>query len=322
MFDFVLGIGLAALALRGWVRGFVREVIDLVSLVLGIVVAFWLSAPLGNFLSDQFGVSSEVARIGSGILLFVLFGVAMGLAAHFLSRLMSLPGLNLMNRIGGVAVAVGWGIALMLVIVNVARALPLSDDLDRQLDESVVIEAVVGEESIPQAVFARIAGDGVLGPLRQLQGLFGSTRIVPASNEVVAVPPAPADELRLAREDLVLVLERLNESRTGRELGALFASSALTAVSENRGINMYLEGRISRDTPPGGSVTDDIAAAGVLLEVDGEVLGLAATSRAVTDAILDSEEASALIHSAQYDRVGLALVDGPTGVLLVLILGG
>jgi hypothetical protein len=44
MFDFVLGIGLAGLAVRGWLRGFVREVLDLVSLVLGIFVALLLSA--------------------------------------------------------------------------------------------------------------------------------------------------------------------------------------------------------------------------------------------------------------------------------------
>lgn len=322
MFDFVLGIGLAALAVRGWARGFVREVLDLASLVLGIVVAFLLSAPLGDFLSDQFDVSPEVARVGSGVLLFVLFGVAMSIAAHFLSKLMSLPGLNLMNRIGGAAVAVSWGVVLVLVIVNVARVLPLPTGFDESMDESTVIEAIAGEEAVPQSLFGLMGDNTVFGPLRSLQNLFGESRVVPIGNEVVLIPPAPADEVRQVRDEVRLVIERINEGRAGMGAGALFESTALISVAEARAANMYATGRLSRDNPPGGSLNDDLAASGILLEVDDETLALASTTRAAIDALFETGEALAILMSPQFDRVGVSIVVGPTGVFLLVVLGG
>jgi uncharacterized membrane protein required for colicin V production/uncharacterized protein YkwD len=322
MLDFVLGAGLAGLAVRGWIRGFVREILDLVGLVLGIWVAFTLSQPLGNFLSDQFDVSSDVARIGSGILLFVLFGVAMSIGAHFLSQVMRLPGLNLANRIGGSAVAGLWGVALILVIVNVAGGLPLPDTWSDQLENSAVVEAIAGEDAAPQQVFEALGGDGIFGSLATLRNLFGSSSAVPQGNEVLEIPPAPTDELRQVRDEVDLVVDRINEMRAARSAGALLLAQPLVGVAENRATVMYTSGRVSRDTPPGGSVSDDIAAAGILLEVDGEAMALAAATRAAVDALFQDPESLALLASAQYDRVGASVLQGPTGILLVVVLGG
>ena len=66
MLDFILGLFLAALLVRGWTRGFVREILDLIGLVVGLWIAFKLNAPFGDFLTQNFGVTSEVARIGAG----------------------------------------------------------------------------------------------------------------------------------------------------------------------------------------------------------------------------------------------------------------
>lgn len=322
MLDFVLGAGLAGLAVRGWIRGFVREVLDLVGLVLGIWVAFTLGRPLGNFLSDQFGVSSEVARIGSGILLFVLFGVATGIGAHFLSRVMKLPGLNLANRIGGSAVAALWGVALILVIVNIAGVLRLPDSWDEQAEGSVVIQAIAGDDAVPQRFFEALGDDGILASLATMQDLFGTGRAVPQGNETLAIPPAPADELRQVRGEVDLVMDRVNEMRVARSVGALLIAQPLTTIAENRAIIMYTGGRISRDTPVGGSVSDDVAAAGILLEVDGEALALATTTRAAIDALFADPASLGLLAAPQFDRIGVSVVSGPTGVLLVLVLGG
>ncbi len=322
MLDFVLGAGLAGLAVRGWIRGFVREVLDLVGLVLGIWVAFTLGRPLGDFLSDQFGVSSEVARVGSGILLFVLFGVATAIGAHFLSKVMRLPGLNLANRIGGSAVAALWGVALILVVVNVAGVLPLPEAWDEQVQGSAVVQAIAGPDAVPQRFFEALGDDGILASLAAMQDLFGAGSAVPQGNEALVIPPAPADELRQVRSDVELVMDRVNEMRVANSVGPLLIAQPLTGVAESRAIAMYTAGRISRDIPIGGSVSNDIAAAGILLEIDGEALALATTTRAGIDALFADAGSLGLLSASQFDRVGVSVVAGPTGVLLVLVLGG
>jgi uncharacterized protein YkwD len=320
LIDFVLGLFLAGLLVRGWLRGFVREALDLVALVVGLLVAFRLSGPLGEFLTDRFSVAPEVATIGAGVVLFLLFGVAMSIAAHYLSRVMSLPGLNLVNRLGGAAVAALWGIAIIVVIVNLARVVP--GGWGDPFEESTVAQAIAGPEAAPQQAFEQLAPDGVLASLAAIQGIFGQSRVVPEGTEVVTIPPALPDEVRQVREETVAVLEQVNEHRTGLGLTALGRSASLDGVAESRASGMYTSGRLSRDHPPGGSVATDVAAAGIRLVVVGENLALASSARAAVDGMLASPTALSQFAISAYDRTGISVLDGPTGRLVVIVLGG
>ena len=322
MLDFVLGVALAGLLIRGWARGFVREALDLVGLVFGVWIALWLSRPLGEFLTERFGVSPEVAGIMAGIVLFVLFGVALAIAARYLTKVMTLPGLNTANRIGGAAVAVGWGVILILVVLNVALALPLPESWDQAIEESSVAQAIVGPDALPQQMFETMASDDVLASLTALQEVLGSNRAVPEGNEVITIPPAPADEIRQVRDEALEVLGWVNEHRAGLGLGALIISQVFVDVAESRAVTMYTTGRISRDTPAGGTVVVDLATAGARPTIAGENLALASSARAAFDGMLESPTATAQFAIGGYDRAGVAVVDGPTGRLVVLVFGG
>lgn len=322
MLDFVLGLLLAGLLIRGWTRGFVREVLDLVGLILGVWIAFRLSAPLGEFLSDRFGVSPEVAAIGAGIVLFVLFGVAMAVAARYLSKVMNLPGLTMINRVGGAAVALGWGIVILLVVLNLAQVLPLPPSWDQAIEDSTVAQAIAGPEALPQQAFESIGSSQVLSSLTALQSVIGASRAVPEGNEIIIIPPAPEDEIRQVRDEVADLMVRINEYRAGQGLSALTTSAVFTDVAESRAAGMYATGRISRDTPVGGSVLDDLTAAGVRPTLAGENLALASSSRAAFDGMLDSPTALAQLNEPGYDRAGVAVVEGPTGRLVVVVFGG
>ena len=322
MFDFILGLGLAALIVRGWVRGLVREVLDLVGLVIGIWVAFRLSGPLGDFLIDRFGVAPEVATIGSGIVLFILFGVSMSIAAHFLTKVMNLPGLGLINRVGGAAVALTWGVALLLVILNIARVLPLPEAWSDGIEQSTVAQAIAGPDAFPQKVFESFASDDVLGSLAAIQGLFGQGRVVPEGDGVVEIPPARADEIRQVRDEAGELLEMLNEFRAGEGLRPLASSAGFTEVAEMRAAQMYQTGRISRETPPGRFLSDSLRDAGIRVAVNGENIALASSSQAAFDAMVDSPTGLAILSVGTFDRVGIAVVEGPTGRLVVFDFGG
>jgi uncharacterized protein YkwD len=322
MIDFILGLFLAGLLVRGWLRGFVREALDLVGLVVGLWVAFRLSRPLGVFLTDRFGVTPEAATIGAGIALLLLFGVATSIAAHYLSKVMNLPGLTLINRLGGAAVASAWGIAIVLVVVNVGRSLPFSESLDQRLEDSAVAQTIAGPGALPQRAFETIGTDGILSSLASIQTLFGANRAVPEGDEALEIPAARPDEVRQLRDETGEVIVEVNEYRTGRGLSALGQSSGLATVAEKRAVEMYTTGRFSRDHPPGGSVADDLDVAGIRLARAGENLALASSARAAVDAMLESPTAVAQFNVAGFDRIGVSVVDGPTGRLVVIIMGG
>lgn len=316
MLDFILGLFLAGLLVRGWLRGFVRETLDLVGLIVGLWIAIKLSGPFGDFLTSGFGVTPEVARIGAGIGLFLLFGVSMSVAAHYLSRLMSLPGLNLINRLGGAAIAIAWGVALVVVLVNVARVIPFLDGWENQMDDSTVVTAIAGPDALPQELFESLVGDNVLAALAAIQDIFGSSRAVPEGSEVLEFPPAPADEIRQAREETEAVVEEINEFRAGLGVRPLVPSDAITTAAEARGESMYTAGTLAR-TP---NCRLELAAMGVQVAGCGEALALAGSALGALDGILESDSGNAELSDSAYDRVGLSVVDGPTGRLLMVYL--
>jgi membrane protein required for colicin V production len=318
MVDFVLGAALLALLIRGWSRGFVREAIALAGLVLGTWFAFALSPWFGDFLTQSFGVTPEVARIGGGVLLFVLFGTALTIAAFLLTRVMRLPGLNTVNRVGGAVVAVTWGVALMLVIINVARVTPLPDALDSQLEESVVVEAIAGPTALPQRLFYRVAGDSALAALAQIQSLFGTGRVVPQGEQVVAIPPAQSDELRQVRDEAEMILGEVNRFRAAEGLGALVTSEGLVNLAEGRAMESSTNGTIGRDL----DCLPEAKEGGLSLAACTDVVALASTALSALDGIMASDEGGVVLLGSSYDRAGVAVVDGPTGRLLVIVLGG
>lgn len=318
MIDFVLGLALAGMLVRGWIRGFVREALDLVGLVIGFWLAFRLSAPFGSFLTNSFGVSPEAGRIGGGVLLFILFGVLLSVAAHYLSRVMNLPGLSMVNRVGGAAVAVGWGIVVALILLSLISLAPVPQGWRDNLDESKVVQLIAGEEAIPRQLFESIAGDNVMSAMAALRRLFDAPRAVPEGDASLEIPPARADEIRQARAEVDDVVAKLNEDRVGAGLGAVQTIDMLTRLAEEHGETLYTQGRLHR--------IHDCAAA--LRERGYQVVrcdngvALAATSLAAYDGIHESATGGAMVDSPGYDRVGVAVVDGPTGRLVVLVLAG
>lgn len=318
LIDFILGLFLAGLLLRGWLRGFVREALDLVGLVVGLWVAIKLSGPLGDFLADSFGVTPEVARIGAGVVLFLLFGVSMSVAAHYLSRVMSLPGLNLINRLGGSAVAIAWGVTLVLVIVNVARVMPVLDDWEDRLDESTVVQAIAGPDALPQELFETLAGDNVLAALASIQEIFGANRAVPEAGERLAFPPAPADEIRQVRDEAITVTDEINEFRAGLGLRALQTSEAITRAAETRAEALYTSGVLVKSPDCIG----ELAQSGARVVRCGDALALAGSALGALDGILESETGRGELGNSAYDRAGIAVVDGPTGRLLLVFVAG
>lgn len=318
MFDFIFGLILASLLIRGWVRGMVREVLNLVSLIAGLWIAFRLSRPFGDFLTESFGVTPEVARIGAGVALFVLFGVTMSIAAHYLSKAMSLPGLSTVNRVGGAVVALLWGVFLVLVFVNILRVLPLPEGIDEALDESAVVEAVAGEDAAPQGVFEGVIGDRAITALASIQDLFGASRAIPDVGEVLAIPKALLDELFSDNDDARMLLEEINRHRTGIGLGALEESDAITKVAEALVQQAYTSGELAQLS----SCRETLADAGILVGDCQGAIALASTSLGALDGMLEDEHGASVLENSAFDRAGVAVVEGPTGRIVLVLAAG
>lgn len=317
MLDFILGIYLAGLAVRGWLRGFVRELMDLVGLVVGAAVAFRLSKPFGGFLSDRFGVSPEWGRIGAGIALFLLFGAALTVLAHFLSKVTRLPGLTLANRLLGAAVAAAWGALIVLVAVSILGVLPVPDTVDQAVEGSTVARTLAAPDGLPRRLVDPVVGDRAVEALAAIERLTGGRRIVPAEGERIETEPVEDGQLMLDEAATAFVVDRINADRLDAEVEPLAPSEALEELAAERAFAMYAGGYVERRTD------DEVLAVttrtNLRLQASAEMVALASSERAAQAAIAEAEDTA--LADARFDRVGVAAVDGPLGVLVVEVYG-
>lgn len=317
MLDFVLGIYLAGLGVRGWLRGFVRELMDLVGLVVGAAVAFRLSGPFGGFLTDRFGVSPEWGRIAAGIVLFLLFGISMAVAAHFLSKVARLPGLSLTNRVLGAGIAAAWGVLLVMVVVSIVAVVPVPGSVDEAIEGSTVAQNLAGPEAVPRRLVDPLVGAEALTALATLERLSGGGRIVPAEGKLVETDMVEPDAVESDAEAAAFVADRVNADRLEAGVDPLAWSDALALMARDRALVMYRGGYVERRSA--SAVLAGTRETSLRLQAAAEMAALAASERAAHAAIVEAENTA--LADPRFDRLGVAAVRGPLGVLVVEVYG-
>ena len=101
-FDTVIFILLTLFAIRGIFRGLVTELIVLISLVLGFLIAFTYFPQLQTVLLKLFPLLPPfAARIIAFVILFLVVNIALRLIGKALNKLVHFTFLNSINRLAG-----------------------------------------------------------------------------------------------------------------------------------------------------------------------------------------------------------------------------
>ncbi len=322
MLDLLLGFSLAFLLLRGWLRGFVREAFDLAGLILGAVLAFRLGAPVGRVLHDMSGVAEDLTRLAGGVIVFFAVGLAAALGARAVERTAERPGLNLVNRASGAALAGLWGVFLATLLLTLLAVLPLPGAVASRVDGSVVSQALTDPAGVPQRLFSGLSGDRVVATLLELRDAVGVRRVTLEGDEVLVLPPA--EPARLERDPAAAadVYERLNRARVDAGEDPLAWAPALAEVAAGYARQMYVTGRFAHADAGGRVAADRLQDAGLTYRVAGENLALAATPADVHRGLLDSPGHRANMLAPEFSRVGVAVVSGPLGLMTVQVFTG
>lgn len=322
MIDFILGIAFAALVVRGWLRGFVKEFMDLVGLIVGIVFAFRLAEPAGEFFASWTGLNDGLARIAGGVAVFLLVGIAASIGAHYLGKVLERPGLKLSNRGMGAALALGWGWALATLLFSVVVVLPMPATLTEPIEESTLVDVLTNPELPTQQAFYAVAGDRALESVLALQRLVGNREIVVGVDERVDLQPQEASALSANEAAALEVFSLLNQARLEAGVDPLSWSEGLVDIGEEHAMEMYVDGYFAHWSPATGDVGDRLQADGFRYRLAGENLALAATPGLVHEGLMASQGHRENIERAEFVRVGIAAVEGPLGLMVVQVFTG
>lgn len=99
--DILLAIPLVYGLIMGCKRGFVKEIIGLVAVVIGIYIAKFVASAFSLFLQSSFGVSERVAAPLSYFLVVAIVVGGLYLLAWMLTKILKAMKLGTVNRIFG-----------------------------------------------------------------------------------------------------------------------------------------------------------------------------------------------------------------------------
>jgi uncharacterized membrane protein required for colicin V production/uncharacterized protein YkwD len=318
--DLILGLILVGLVVRGWMRGLAREALGLAVVVAGTVVAFRSSGLVGPWVERISGASPDTARVVAGIAVFLLISIAAGVVSHLVHRgIQALPGLSTVNRAAGAALAAVAYVIVLTVVVSLLAVAPVPHALADQVDGSVVAGRVTDPTGMPQRVLRLLAGDRVMQVVLELEDLAGVPRIVPAPDETVEIPPATPGDLTVRADDADEVFEMLNRERVAAGADPVVRSAALDELAGQRAEDLYGSGKVARRTD---GLRDDLLDIGIPTVARAEVVALAATPASAHQGLQGDASTAAAQVNHDFLKVGVAVVEGPLGLMVVEILAG
>jgi membrane protein required for colicin V production len=319
--DWVLLVLFALLAVRGWMRGLIREVIGLAVVIAGLFLAFRLSTPLGVVVESLAGTSADVSRLIAGIFIVLVIAVAATIVAnvlHYGIKLM--PGLSTLNRLAGVVFSTLAGALVLVVVVSIVRLLPIPTGLAEELDESSIASTMTDPDGVPQRLVGVIAGDRVVAVVLEIQELFGDSVVVGPDSGSLQIPAAPADEVRANVRASDRVFRQTNRIRAANDAAPLVRSNALDDLALQFGVDMYVEGRLSDLDAAGSTVRERLVAAGIPVQQADQVVALASSPRSATEALAADPPSLEELSDRDHLRAGIAAVKGPLGLLVVIVM--
>jgi uncharacterized membrane protein required for colicin V production len=305
----VIAIGLlVVLAVRGWSRGFVRQALDVLTLILGAIIALRLAPVVGRLLTSLFGWSPEPARVVGGTVLFIAMSVAAGFASSAIHRSMRrLPGTSLVNSLAGAALGAVYALVIAIAAVTLLSALPLPKAVASELAASAVAERVVDPGGPAQRAVEAISGDHAVQSMIWLRRIAGEWLFVPSTDAELTMPVDGVEHAHPSSGAADALAAAIDRVRGERGLSQLAWSDDLDVVAVTRAGAIYRTGSFTDARP----LNERLDAAGIVAANGTERLLLAPTIEGVERAI-DA--------SGQYDQAGIGVVDGPYGLLTVLVL--
>lgn len=141
IFDVCIAALVLMLGIKGVMHGLIREIFGLIGLIGGIVVASRFVNEAGKFINDKIyklDNDSIIHFVGFLSILIVFWVISLAIGA-FLSKLISLSGLGLLNKIGGFIMGSAKIFLIFAVlVVTIANIGVLDSKLKPYLKDSVL----------------------------------------------------------------------------------------------------------------------------------------------------------------------------------------
>jgi len=319
MYDWIVLVIVAALAIRGWMRGAVREALDVALLLFGSLLVFRLSPAVGTVFAGMANIPYEVARVMAGVLLFgllivgsMLVGKVIASAAHII------PGASLLNRVLGASVGVVYAAVVVVLATTLVAAMTLpaaaQESVERSIGESTIGSAVASPSGLVGRSVSALSGQEILRSVIAVRQAVGDRLM--AGTIPIPLPTVEGEVLSPSQADAQAVFDTLNRERISAGLEPLAWSSDLAVVAVARATDVYRSGVLALD----GELAGSLEAAGIPGTIYADMVVIGASTDGVVEAIVTTTDYRLLVVDPAFRKSGIGVVQGPYGLIAVQVL--
>lgn len=133
--DWIIIAILGFLAFRGFRRGFILQLLDVLGAIVALIAAFRWFESLGGFIGRLLGCSATLANILAFILIAVAFSGTVSLCGHIWRRKTKTNPVSLVDSLGGAVFGAIKGVLVVGFILVIVGTIPLPS-LHAQVGES------------------------------------------------------------------------------------------------------------------------------------------------------------------------------------------
>ncbi|MGA7828763.1 MAG: CvpA family protein [Geobacteraceae bacterium] len=134
--DILIWVVLLIFAVKGFMKGFVREVCSLLGLIVGGWAALTYFRPFAGVLQSHSHISHTITLFLSFGLIFLALGLFFFLLGYLITMLLKVVFLGSVNRVGGVFLGILQGSLLLCILFSLGTAKPAPLKISASIEKS------------------------------------------------------------------------------------------------------------------------------------------------------------------------------------------
>ncbi len=287
----------------GYLRGFIKEFASLFALGLALLLASLYYPNVGNLITKGLGLSNGLAgSMGFFVIWFLVEFIYYALNVAFYDKIPDKIVDSRINRWSGVVPGALRGILFVWFTVNLLFLLPISGVIGNQFRTSNISKIFTKNNVVVGNFLGKTFGPAA-------SDTVGFLTVTPQSSESIKLSYTTT-EVTVDAASEKLMFDAVNKERTSRGLNPLVLDEKLTKVGEEHCRDMFAKGYFSHNTPDGITPFQRMDKAGIVYLSAGENLALAPTESDAMTGLMNSAGHKANILSADFGKVGIAVIDG------------
>lgn len=290
-------------ALQGWNAGFADLGLSFIAFLVSLYLSIKFHAPVGDFLSRTFGISS----IWTGVLGYILVAFAAQAILSALVQLLAgkLPSklvFSKANKLLGVVVSIADGVVIIAFLLLVMLALPVRGSIKTDIQKSTIGNYLV--------IIAEKYGGPIATTIDQArEEVMKFITVEPDSNESIALPITPTSaELTVDTINKEKMVNLVNQERAKIRVEPVRVDPTLTAVAEAHAKDMFLRRYFSHVTLEGLTAGDRMEKGRVYFTVAGENIAYAPDLITAHDGLMNSPSHRQNILDPSFRRIGIGII--------------